>query len=410
MRRRFHRTIRPLDPELHKYWPDVLRGYDVLSQSLRELDDQGRLRPMLAPFEACEVRAVLRATEVYAEVARMLWHPVSLHEPDQARVRARDLLTRMAANVATAPDDPGVIEAEIDDLLIGDIPYFSTIASHGALTGPSGLQWLPQSNLVDDALQDWRKSDLTLERTYICAALASAYVNDGWTPGISRMWPEDPRSGDLDARRRRQMTPIMRELIETAIVGLDGTTTWIAPTLTQTGWAVQPLDADLYGGLSGIALLAAAYLKETEAGRADPVEGLDQLLKGVLLTLDKIEDKQQEDKTKGKLARPPCPWRLCGVGLPALGAACARKARLRRRAGSGETAGARHSAGGRRRSGRRAALRIGRRHPASAGACARRPARTNSCKSHEISAMRCATTPQSRTATPSGKKIIVRTG
>jgi hypothetical protein len=54
----------------------------------------------------------------------MLWHPVSLHRPAPARERAFGLLKRMGGNVATAPDRDDVISAEIDDLLVGDVPFF----------------------------------------------------------------------------------------------------------------------------------------------------------------------------------------------------------------------------------------------------------------------------------------------
>jgi len=96
-------------------------------------------------FEDCRIRVVLRATEVYAEIGRMLWHPVSLHNPEPARQRAFGLLEKMAANLSVAPSDPAVINAEIDELLEGDIPYFVAVAREGRLHGPRGTYWLPPS-------------------------------------------------------------------------------------------------------------------------------------------------------------------------------------------------------------------------------------------------------------------------
>ena len=91
---------------------------------------------------------VLRATEVYAEIGRMLWHPASLHNPEPARQRAFGLLQKMAANVSMAPSDPAVINAEIDELLEGDIPYFSAVVREGRLHGPGGTSWLPPCHLA----------------------------------------------------------------------------------------------------------------------------------------------------------------------------------------------------------------------------------------------------------------------
>ena len=302
------------DPALAELWPHVLAGFDRLSEHLRKLDAAGELRPRLASFENCPIRVVVRQTEVYAELARMLWHPVSLHNEEEARERARDLLAKMAANVATAPSDPATIEAEIDDLTVGDVPYFTTIAGEGVLSGPAGMCRPEPRNMVDDAWRNWRDADLALERNYIRMALVSAYVNEGWMPDGSSLWPAEPLTGDLDRRRRGQAAAIMRRLCAAAIHAGDGTATWIAPTLTPAGWAVRPLDPDLYAGVSGMALLAAAYLKEAEADRADPVEGLEDLFAALLATLAAAEEKQLGSLEKGALVRPPAPGAYLGLG------------------------------------------------------------------------------------------------
>ena len=94
-------------PALAEYWPEVLRGFDELTATLQRLNATGRLRPRLRVFEDCSIRVVLRATEVYAEIGRMLWHPVSLHNPEPARQRAFGLLEKMAANVSVAERSGG---------------------------------------------------------------------------------------------------------------------------------------------------------------------------------------------------------------------------------------------------------------------------------------------------------------
>jgi type 2 lantibiotic biosynthesis protein LanM len=302
------------EASLVDHWPEVLSGFDEISALVRRLDGEGRLEPRLRRFEDCEVRVVVRQTEVYAELGRMLWHPVSLHDPEAARARARDLLGQMGRNVALAPDDPGVIEAEIDDLLVGDVPIFTGLAREGVLNGPGGTTWLAKTNLVEDALRSWRAADLSLEHDYVRMALVSAYVNDGWFPSDESFWPTDPPLRDLDRRRRRQAAELMGRLVSTALHGEDGTATWIAPTLTQNGWAVQPLDPDLYAGLSGLALVCAAHLSEEGSGRADPVQGLGELYAAILRTLDKAEDKQLKQVETGALIRPLAPGGYLGLG------------------------------------------------------------------------------------------------
>jgi type 2 lantibiotic biosynthesis protein LanM len=300
-------------PALAEYWPNVLEGFDAMTDTLRHLDAAGALRSHLEAFAPCRIRVVPRATEVYSEIGRMLWHPVSLHNLEPARQHAFDLLQKMAANISSAPGDPGVINAEIEDLMIGDIPVFSTFVKDGRLEGPRSTQWLPQCNLIDAALQHWREADFELERKVIEASLVSAYINDGWRPDEKSMLPASPRTGNLDARRRQQAAKIVRGIIANAILGGDGTVEWIAPVLHQTGWSVQLLQQDLYNGISGMALLAGAYLRETEAGRADPVEGLEDLFGRVVRTLHLCQDKEKQLRNESIKMRPPAPGGYIGV-------------------------------------------------------------------------------------------------
>lgn len=302
------------EPALARYWPDVLASFDEMTATLRRLDGEGRLRGLLEPFAGCRIRVVTRTTEVYSELARMLWHPVSLHKEAPARQRAKDLLAKMAANVSTAPADPAVIDAEVEELLEGDIPVFTTQASHGRLEGPRGTAWLSPRDLVDAALEHWRAADFHLERNVIQSALVSAYINDGWRPDEVPRRPEQVRVDDLERSRRRIVARIMGDLCSTAIHGEDGTVTWIAPIFRPTGWSVQPLEQDLYGGTSGVALLLGAYLREAAAGRADPVEGLEALLAATLRTLDLAEARPAALRSRGVKLRPQAPGGYIGLG------------------------------------------------------------------------------------------------
>ncbi|GGA51579.1 type 2 lanthipeptide synthetase LanM family protein [Dyella nitratireducens] len=302
------------EPALATYWPQALEAFDQLTGTLRQLDAAGALEPHLRTFDDCRVRVVLRATEAYAEIARMLWHPVSLHNETQARQRARDLLAGMAANIVSAPSDPAVIESEMEDLLIGDIPMFSTRVCDGQLEGSRGVRWLQPGHLAQAALRHWRRSDVIFERNVIRAAMVSAYLNDGWTSHLGTLTPSVIRSEDLDARRRVQAARIMQGLVKHAIRGDDGSVAWIAPVLNPTGWSVQLLGMDLYGGLSGIALLAAAYVREMKAGRANPIAGIEELSKAVQHTL-RLGEEQLAKTLHGDIrVRPPTPGAYMGLG------------------------------------------------------------------------------------------------
>jgi type 2 lantibiotic biosynthesis protein LanM len=303
-----------LRPALAEYWPEVLRGFDELTTTLKRMDVTGSLRPRLRVFEDCHIRVVLRATEVYAEIGRMLWHPVSLHNPEPARQRAFELLQKMAANVSMAPSDPAVINAEIDELLEGDIPYFSTVVREGRLHGPGDTYWLPACHLVDAALADWRRADFALEQRVIQASLVSAYINDGWKSHGTSVLKTHGCGGDLETRRRRQAAQIIQSIVTNAIHAGDGSVAWIAPVLTTTGWSVQPLQQDFYNGISGLTFLLGAYLHETAAGRADAIHGLDRLFAAALHTLHLDQAKRERLRDEGLKVRPIPPGAYLGLG------------------------------------------------------------------------------------------------
>jgi type 2 lantibiotic biosynthesis protein LanM len=301
-------------PALAEYWPEVLCGFDELTATLQRLDAAGNLRPRLRVFDDCGIRVVLRATEVYAEIGRMLWHPVSLHNLEAARQRAFDLLEKMAANVSMAPDDPAVIKAEIDELLEGDIPYFSTVVREGRLHGPRNTSWLPPRHLVEAALADWRSADFALEEKVIQSSLVSAYINDGWKSQGTSVLQTRGLGGDLEARRRRQAAQIIRSIVTNAIHGGDGSVAWIAPVLSETGWSVQPLQQDFYNGISGLTLLLGAYLHETAAGHVDAIDEVERLFTAALHTLHLGEAKRERLSDEGMKIRPVPPGAYLGLG------------------------------------------------------------------------------------------------
>ncbi|WP_211240701.1 type 2 lanthipeptide synthetase LanM family protein [Hamadaea tsunoensis] len=301
-------------PALGEHWDRVVEGFDEITAALRELDKKGRLEGLLAPFADCPIRVVVRSTEGYAEIERMLWHPVSLHEPEPALDRAAQILADMAHSVPGAPDDPDVIAAELADLQDGDIPFFATTPATGQLAGPRGTRWHPVKDLVADSLLRWREADLGLERRVIRSALVSAYLNEGWLPADASLRPASVSTDDLGMRRRAVIRKIIERTVDEAVHGDDGTVTWISPILNPTGWAVQALSPDFYGGAPGVAIVVAAYRREVAAGRADPVAGLDDLLDGLLRTMELTEIKVDDDLASEFDVRPPPLGSQIGLG------------------------------------------------------------------------------------------------
>ncbi|HTZ45760.1 MAG TPA: type 2 lanthipeptide synthetase LanM family protein [Jatrophihabitans sp.] len=301
-------------PDLHEYWPQVLAGFDELTERLRDRDAAGQLAPAMRLFEDVEIRAVLRATEAYAELGRMLWHPVSLHDEASAVERATALLSKQSEATPAAPSDPAVIAAEVAELLDGDIPYFYTTSDAGWLRGPRETSWGPPHDVVADALAHWRSAELTLEREVIRSSLVCAYINDGYLLGDQPMPVADRHRRDLAGRRLRLAASVVERLVESAVRGDDGTATWIAPVMNPTGWSVQPLNADGYSGAPGVALLLAGYQHEVEAGRALPVAGVPELLAATVRNVRMADDARLVRLQAPYRSRPDSPGLYVGLG------------------------------------------------------------------------------------------------
>ena len=73
-------TYRAANPTWRGTGRELLTGFDELTDRLPSLDKAGWLSDAFDAFADVDVRAILRSTEAYAELSRMLWHPVSLHD------------------------------------------------------------------------------------------------------------------------------------------------------------------------------------------------------------------------------------------------------------------------------------------------------------------------------------------
>lgn len=265
------------DPVPERFWEHIVSGFLELSTRMRTLDDSGRLDSLLDPFLGCEVRRVVRSTQVYGDIRRMLWHPAALHDEPTAIEHARAALRRHARGNPIAPGDDTTINAEIAELLIGDTPVFTAHIDEPQLTA---------------ALDNWRAVDLELEARLIRFSLAGVY-RDGFPRGTTT---SAKPAITTDASSRKLAADAVRTLRDTAIHGAADSVTWIGPVIGEKGWTVRALGPDLHSGLPGVALCLAGYVNEVAAGRADHVDGISELLPGTLSALRAAEDQRRSHR------------------------------------------------------------------------------------------------------------------
>jgi type 2 lantibiotic biosynthesis protein LanM len=267
------------NPDVSRYWDDISNAFLEASEQLRRLDADGGLEPLLSAFEGCRAREVRRATQIYVEIGRMLWHPASLHEEHKAIERARALFSRSVSGVAPSHEE---VTGEIEDLRHGDIPIFVASLTRGRIA---------------ETLANWRAMRIELEEMTIRSSLVVTQLNSG-TDGPSERdsrshFARQPHGARLDARRRELAADTSERLLRLAVRGNDGSATWITPESFGTkGWHVQPLRGDVYFGLGGMAVALAGYRHEIENGRADAVPGVDEALDGALRVLQAMTEHE----------------------------------------------------------------------------------------------------------------------
>ncbi|MFE4998478.1 type 2 lanthipeptide synthetase LanM family protein [Streptomyces mirabilis] len=261
-------------PVLSAYWDRILAGFREMTAHLRRPGTEPHR--LLRRFEGAQARRILRPTQAYVDIGRMLWHPASLHDEAAAVERARDILRRNAEVLPGAPTERAAIDGEIADLLAGDVPMFTFTVDSAA---------------VRTTVEDWRTADLALEEAVIQDALVGAYLNERSLPTRTQAAARDPHARDRERRRRDLAAQMVRRLCDGAVRGEDGTVTWISPVFTPAGWSIRVLPADLYTGQGGVALTLAEYVTEVRAGRAEEVPGVAETFEGALRVLVGTEDR-----------------------------------------------------------------------------------------------------------------------
>lgn len=270
-------------PDIERYWPNILDGFSSTTAMLRGLDERGALASLLEGFHGGHTRDILRPTQLYVELMRMLWHPASLHKPEAAISRARDLLGRTAAMLSISPEQ---VEGEIASLCERDIPMF------GGMVTPERTA---------STLQRWRESRIEIQEQVLRSAMLAVRMHRQTDEASKNTLVHTPPTGvfDIEAKRRELAERAVLQLIHLSVRGQDGTATWIGSSSSQEGWKVAPVGFDIYSGLGGIAYALAGYRHEMQQHRANFVEGIDEVLNDAISMMRLMEAEQPSDELGG---------------------------------------------------------------------------------------------------------------
>ena len=262
-------------------------AYDAIAAHAGEL---AAVHGLLGRFAGDELRVVVRATRVYADLLDESTHPDVLRDALD-RDRILDYLW------ALSKDDPSrqrLIDHEQADLWAGDVPLFAVRPDSRDVWTSVGKRLpalLAEAGLERSAgkLQRVGPRDRRVQEWIIRASLATrrATSQDGGGDVMGRGQPRP--AGRIDPERALAAALAVGDRLAESAYRHRRRVGWLGMHLAgESRWLVRPLDYDLYSGYPGVAVflsqLAALTGRQRYAELARrivaPIEQLAEVLDG----------------------------------------------------------------------------------------------------------------------------------
>jgi type 2 lantibiotic biosynthesis protein LanM len=281
-------TLLDAKVEVLDYADAIVQGYTAMYRLLwKHREELLAADGPLARFAQDEVRVILRPTRTYGLLLQESFHPDMLRDALE-----RDLLfDKLWVAVEHRPYLTKVIAAEREDLLKGDIPFFTTRPAARDLWTGANVRLAdfldePGLSLVHRRVGQLGEKDLKQQLWFIRAALATLSRATERPPEPSYHLAEP----ETVATRERLLAAaqVVGDRLEALALHGGQDVSWIGLTLTpQRHWKLMPLSVDLYGGLPGVALFLA-YL-----GAITQEERYARLARAALATLRRQMERGQ---------------------------------------------------------------------------------------------------------------------
>jgi len=275
----------------------IVSGFEDTYRCL--MTNKSRIIQEVRKFEGKEVRHLFRKTMQYTLFRREGRHPNNLRDGVDRNL----LLDRLWAKITDRPNLEPVVRHEIDDLLLEDIPRFTTSPESKDLCASDGSvidDFFDQSGLDQSIDRIKNLSEENLERQTYIIRMSLASMPESELDGLKA----SPSVIDLKGQNEKETT---EKLMSTAIqvgeylqskkVSKNGTATWFG--LTQRSDAkvhqsdrreVALAPGHLYSGVSGIALFFI-YLTDV-TNRSDFLQTTKETLSTLRAQLDRKETSE----------------------------------------------------------------------------------------------------------------------
>jgi type 2 lantibiotic biosynthesis protein LanM len=238
------------------YLESIAAGFASMYRLI--LDHRRELLGLLHTFADDVVRVIVRGTFTYGTLLHESFHPDVLRKQAD-RLALFDRLREVSAD---QPSLARVLPAELNDLMHGDVPLFTTrLASRDLWTSCNerieNYFEMPGLARAQRHLMQLGEKDLEQQLWIARASIATLATEvEGPKPNLRsvRCFEEMSASqAELISAAKR----IGDRLVELAVTGGDDAT-WIGLTpVNEREWRLAPLGPDLYDGLPGVILFLA---------------------------------------------------------------------------------------------------------------------------------------------------------
>lgn len=259
----------------------ILNNKNVYADKIKEL------------FGDCICRIIFRPTNAYCQLINTSYHP------DLLRNRIdRDVYLHRIAVIGSSKE---IIEAELKDMFIGDVPYFSTYVNKNIVLSSrkEQLKSLCNKTTLDsivERIQEINEKDLDRQLAFIDISYINKLDNKGRT--FTKIdFQENEHGTKIEKNKLLNTAKLIGDyVIEKSITGKkDGVIdrTWIGSMeIGDATSLITPVGLDLYTGNTGIALFLAylgAFANEDKYKKA-ALEAVEPIIR----YLDELKDAANE--------------------------------------------------------------------------------------------------------------------
>ncbi|MDQ0417956.1 type 2 lantibiotic biosynthesis protein LanM [Croceifilum oryzae] len=239
--------------EITPYVRDIINGFNQANQIMLEhradlLHDEGPI----AQFKQDKVRIILRNTQFYYDFLLESQHPDYMEDTIEREKILDRLWYRRKENGSTIH--------EIEDLLEGDIPFFTSIVDSTDLISSTGKRiphFFPESSYqkVLKRIQSLTSEEIEQQSNYIHASILGNVESKNHLQVKQYHFTPDPSHHLSVQPLISAAEEIGLHLSKQAIYGVKNDVTWISPSPTANNlWTLAPMDFGLYSGVCGISV------------------------------------------------------------------------------------------------------------------------------------------------------------